>query len=65
MIRRTGLAAPNLNEFVGKILEFSAGNPGAIVSLIGMAKYPKYRSDEHIKITPLYIDFRMNWGAVR
>jgi hypothetical protein len=65
MIRRTGLAAPNLNEFVGKILEFSAGNPGAIVSLIGMAKYPKYRSDEHIKITPLYIDFRMSWGAVR
>ncbi|HTT19683.1 MAG TPA: ATP-binding protein [Candidatus Sulfotelmatobacter sp.] len=65
MIRRTGLAAPNLSEFVGKVLEFSAGNPGAIVSLIRMAKYPKYRTDEHIKITPLYIDFRMNWGAVR
>jgi len=30
------------------------------------AKNPKYRSDEHIKITPLYIDFRMNWSpAVR
>jgi hypothetical protein len=42
-------------------LEFSEGNPGAIVALVEMAKYTKYRSDEHIKITPLYIDFRMNW----
>lgn len=65
MIRRTSLEAPNLSEFVSKILEFSAGNPGAIISLIQMAKYPKYRLDEHIKITPLYIDFRMNSGAVR
>jgi len=65
MITRTGLSAPNLNDFVSRILEFSDGNPGVIVSLIQMAKYPKYRSDEHIKITPLYIDFRMNWGAVR
>jgi len=65
IIRRTGLEAPNLNDFVGKLLEFSEGNPGTIVSLIQMAKHPKYRLDEHIKITPLYIDFRMNWGAVR
>ena len=34
--------------------------------MLEMAKRPKYRSDEHIKITPLYIDFRMNWmPAVR
>ncbi|HUK48873.1 MAG TPA: ATP-binding protein [Terriglobales bacterium] len=65
MITRTSLSAPNLNDFVSRILEFTDGNPGAIVSLIQMAKYPKYRSDEHIKITPLYIDFRMNSGAAR
>jgi hypothetical protein len=50
-----------LNEFLDKILEFSEGNPGAILALVNTAKYPKYRSDEHIKIAPLYIDFRMNW----
>jgi len=39
-----------------------------VVGLVGLfgpfletAKHPKYRSDEHIKISPLYIDFRMNW----
>jgi ATPase family associated with various cellular activities (AAA) len=65
MITRTGLSAPNLTDFIGKLLDFSAGNPGAIVSLIQMAKFPKYRSDEHIKITPLYIDFRMNRSPSR
>lgn len=65
MVGRTALCAPNLSDFVNRILEFSDGNPGAIISLIQMAKFPKYRSDEHIKITPLYIDFRMNWSAPR
>ena len=64
-IRQTGLSAKNLNEFVCRVLEFSAGNPGTIVSLMEMAKCPEYRADEHIKITPLYIDFRMNGGAAR
>jgi hypothetical protein len=66
VVARTKLTASNMNEFLDKILEFSAGNPGAIVALVETAKNPKYRSDEHIKITPLYIDFRMNWSpAVR
>jgi hypothetical protein len=30
--------------------------------MLQMAKSSKYRTDEHIKITPLYIDFRMNWA---
>jgi hypothetical protein len=60
VVKRTGLIASNMGEFLDKVLEFSAGNPGAIIALIEMANYPKYRSDEHIKITPLYIDFRMN-----
>jgi DNA polymerase III delta prime subunit len=62
VVRRTNLTASNLNEFLDKILQFSEGNPGAIVALVETAKYPKYRSEEHIKISPLYIDFRMNWS---
>jgi hypothetical protein len=61
IVRKAGLSAQNIGEFVEKVLEFSAGNPGAILTLLEMGGYPKYRSDEHIKITPLYIDFRMNW----
>jgi hypothetical protein len=59
VVKREGLVASNMGEFLEKVLEFSAGNPGAIAALIEMANFPKYRSDEHIKITPLYIDFRM------
>jgi DNA polymerase III delta prime subunit len=63
MIKRARLSATNISEFLDKVLEFSDGNPGAIVALIDMGTYPKYRSAEHIKITPLYIDFRMNGNA--
>jgi hypothetical protein len=65
MIHRLGLSGANVGEFLEKVLEFSAGNPGAIVALIDMARYPKYRSQEHIKITPLYIDFRMSGGITK
>lgn len=66
MVQRAGLSASNMQEFLGKVLELSEGNPGAILSMLQMAKYPKYRTDEHIKISPLYIDFRMNWSpAIR
>jgi hypothetical protein len=66
LVRRAGLSASNIKEFLAKVVELSEGNPGAILSMLEMAKCPKYRSDEHIKITPLYIDFRMNWTpAVR
>jgi DNA polymerase III delta prime subunit len=61
VVRRTNLTASNMNEFLDKILQFSEGNPGAIVALVETAKHPKYRSDEHIKTSPLYIDFRMKW----
>ena len=63
MTKRARLSATNMSEFLDKVLEFSGGNPGAIIALIDMATYPKYRSAEHIKITPLYIDFRMNGNA--
>jgi hypothetical protein len=64
-IKRSGLSGTNIREFVDKVLEFSEGNPEAIIALIDMATFPKYRSEEHIKISPLYIDFRMNGGVVR
>lgn len=63
MVERADLSASNIKEFLGKVLELSQGNPGAILSMLRMAKNPKYRIDEHIKISPLYIDFRMN-GSV-
>jgi len=63
MVERADLSASNIKEFLGKVLELSQGNPGAILSMLQMAKRPKYRIDEHIKISPLYIDFRMNRSA--
>ena len=65
MIKRQGLSGSNITEFLNKVLEFSVGNPGAIITMVEMARYPKYRSDEHIKISPLYIDYRMQGGVVR
>jgi len=65
MIKRRGLSGSNIAEFLNKVLEFSGGNPGAIITMVDMARYPKYRSDEHIKISPLYIDYRMQGGAAR
>ncbi len=64
VVRRAGLFAENMGEFLDRVLEFSQGNPGAILSMLEMAKHPKYRSAEHIKITPLYLDFRLNWKPV-
>lgn len=58
-----GLAAANLDAILSSILECSAGNPGAIVRLIDMATQTKYRSDDRIKWSPLYIDFRMEWAT--
>jgi len=63
IIQRRGLSAENVAEFLEKVLKFSAGNPGAMVALIDMARSSKYRSQERIKITPLYIDFRMSGGV--
>ena len=63
VVARANLTASNMTEFLDKVVEFSEGNPGAMVALVESAKNPKYRSDEHIKIAPLYIDFRMNWST--
>jgi DNA polymerase III delta prime subunit len=60
MVTRANLTASNMNEFLGK----SGGNPGAIVAMVEAAKNPKYRSDDYIKVSPLYVDFRMNRSPV-
>lgn len=62
-VSRLGLSAYNLREFLDRVLEFSQGNPGAILTILEMAQRPQYRSAERIKITPLYVDFRLNWKA--
>lgn len=54
-----GVAAKNLNQFLNRVVEYSAGNPEAILRLIQMAKAPKYSHDDQIKITPLYIDYKI------
>jgi hypothetical protein len=58
-----GLTAENLAEFIERAVNLSGGNPGAILSLVELAKQPKYRSEGQVKITPLYIDFRLRWDA--
>ena len=65
MIKRRGLSAANISEFLSKVLKLSEGNPEAIITMIDMARYQKYRSEDHIKISPLYIDFRMNGGVIQ
>lgn len=58
------IVADNRQEFLGRVLEYAQGNPGAIVTLITKAVQPKYRAGGHIKIVPLYIDFRLEWNAI-
>ena len=62
---RLALNAANLAEALERIVEFSGGNPGAITRMLEMSRLPRYRSGENIKITPLYLDFRMNCDAGR
>ena len=57
------LRAENLGDFLARLVEFSEGNPGAIASMINMATMSKYRLEEHIIVSPLYIDFRLRCAA--
>ena len=57
------LNAANRDEAVQKIVHYSKGNPGAILAMIEMAGSPKYVTGQHVKLSPLYIDFRLRWGA--
>ncbi len=57
--RREGLEAGNLGRFLEKIVEYSGGNPGAIVRMIRLARDPQYFHEHQIKITLLYIDYKI------
>jgi DNA polymerase III delta prime subunit len=61
--REMQLNAVNRDEAIDKIVHYSKGNPGAILAMLQMAASPKYVSAQRVKLLPLYIDFRLTWGA--
>ena len=65
MAKRIGLDAQNREEVLQRVIEYTAGNPGAIASMLQMATSPKYHTVHGIKLSPLYIDFRMGWGQTK
>lgn len=56
------LTADNLPDFVARVAELSGGNPGAMLRMITMAGQEKYRREGAIKVTTLFIDFRLSCG---
>jgi AAA ATPase-like protein len=62
--REMQLKAANREEAIEKIVQYSKGNPGAIVAMLQMAVSPKYVAQQHVKLSALYIDFRRSWGAL-
>jgi AAA ATPase domain len=62
--RELQLQAANREDLIQKVLRYSKGNPGAIRSMLHMALNPKYVAQQHIKFSPLYIDFRLEWGQI-
>jgi hypothetical protein len=57
------LSAANQDEAIQKIVRYSKGSPGAIIAMLQMAASPKYVTQQHVKLSPLYIDFRLSWDA--
>jgi len=57
------LNAANRDEAIQRIIHYSQGNPGAIIAMLHMAANPKYVTQQHVKLSPLYIDFRLRWGG--
>jgi hypothetical protein len=57
--RRTNLWASNLNEVLRSLVDSSKGNPGAIVHMLKMANFPRYRVGDQIKSHIVYLDYRM------
>jgi hypothetical protein len=57
------LRAINRDEALEKIVHYSKGSPGAIIAMLQMAANPKYVAGQHLKLSPLYIDFRLKWSA--
>jgi len=56
---RNQLSASNLEAVLQSLVEWSDGNPSAIVYLIKMAQFPQYRVVDQIKAHIFYVDYRM------
>jgi len=56
------LRPANLSDVVQKIVLYGKGNPGAICAMLKMAASPRYVTEQHVKLSPLYIDFCLQWG---
>jgi AAA+ ATPase superfamily predicted ATPase len=53
------LRASNLDSILPSLVEWSDGNPGAILQMLKMAQLPQYRAGDQIKAHILYVDYRM------
>jgi len=53
------LWASNLETALPAFVEWSDGNPGAILAMLKMAHLPQYRMGDQIKAHILYVDYRM------
>ena len=53
------LSASNLESALNSFVEWSEGNPAAILHMLRMAHLPRYRLDDHIKAHVLYLDYLM------
>jgi hypothetical protein len=53
------LWASNLEAILPALVEWSDGNPGAILQMLKMAHLPQYRTGDQIKAHVLYLDYRM------
>ncbi|HEY6345014.1 MAG TPA: hypothetical protein VIY49_26255 [Bryobacteraceae bacterium] len=58
---RFGLGHLDFEEFRGKALESSNGNPGQIIEMCRLASNPIYVSGRHIKFAPLRMDALMKF----
>jgi hypothetical protein len=56
---RIKLWASNLDSILPSLVEWSEGNPGAILQMLKMAHLPQYRVGDQIKAHVLYLDYRM------
>ena len=56
---KAGLLASNLDSVLPSLVEWSDGNPFAILTMVKMVKSPQYRVGDQIKSHILYLDYRM------
>lgn len=57
LVKSRGLEADNLLDFQERALHASKGNPGTLARLVELAADPRYRGENGIKFSPLYIDY--------